>query len=131
MGITRHQYEGEDYKTLICFESWRVAVLNYSDNQTIEEIKYLEQHNKTDEVFVLLKGSAYILDGGTGKKPRVMIKAVKLEKDVFYNVKKSTWHAAIMKKRAKILIVENRDTGDKNSKLYFLSSEEKTKIKIK
>ncbi len=130
MGIKEHKFDGDGYKTLIKFESWRVAVLNDSPDQKKDSIKYLERHNQTDEVFVLLKGKGYIIQAGTGKKPLKRFKTQKMKEGVFYNVKKSTWHSTVMFKKSKMLIVENRDTGDKNSELYYISEQERSSIKI-
>ena len=105
-------------------------MLNSSDDQKKDTIKYLERHMATDEVFVLLKGKAFLITGGTNIKPDQKLKTIKLEQDVFYNVTKATWHSTIMERGSKILIVENRDTGDKNSELYFLTDKEKSGIRL-
>lgn len=130
MSIESYEYEKDGYKTLIKFGSWRVAMLNSSNDQKKENLKYMERHNETDEVFVLLKGTAYIIDGGTGKVPVKRPKAVKMKKDLFYNVTKSHWHTTIMAKNSKVLIVENLDTSDDNSDVHHLTEEDKKQIRI-
>jgi hypothetical protein len=49
-------HEADGCKPVIDFDSWRVAVLNYSENLRPENIISMQRHNETDEVFVLLHG---------------------------------------------------------------------------
>ena len=36
-----------------------------------------------------------------------------------YNVKKGAWHALLMERDAKVLIVENHSTGPENSEYFY------------
>ncbi len=52
------QYDGPGYRALVYYEGWRVAFLNDDPSKYRREtIPYLERHNETDELFVLLEGS--------------------------------------------------------------------------
>lgn len=118
-------YKGPSYKTLVSFGSWRAAKLNYSPDQKPGNIPYLERHTETDEVFILQKGFAWIMDGGSGKKPLKALKKIPMKPGVFYNIKKMHWHYTVMKPGSSILIMENRDTGSKNSDHFPLSDNDR------
>ena len=102
------EYNGPDYDRTMKFGTWCVAYLNYSEGHKEGNIKFLERHNETDEVFVLLTGTATLLIDADAKR-------LDMEPFKIYNVKKSVWHNIILSEDAKILIVENNDTGKANS----------------
>ena len=106
MGVEVYKYDGEGYNPTMHFETWRVAFLNYGER--FKEVKYIERHMETDEVFVLLEGKAtlYIDED---------MKPVEMEKNKIYNITKATWHAITADKDAKVLIVENDNTVEENS----------------
>ena len=117
-------YKGPGYKALVYFEGWRVAFLNDDPSKyRVDTIGYLERHNETDEVFVLLQGQCILLigegkdDGSLGK-----INCVTMEPNKFYNVKKGVWHNLIAEENMVLLIVENADTSDKNSDYATVTS---------
>lgn len=63
------EHMGEDYKPLVDFNGWRVAILNDAPKFRRETTPYLERHNETDEVFVLLEGTCTLYIGdGTGNE---------------------------------------------------------------
>ncbi len=101
-------YDGKGYFSHFKYGGWRIAYLNYAPMFTKEGITYLERHNETDEVFILLEGEASLFMGETAKE-------VIMEKFVSYVVKKSAWHNIVVSEDAKVLIVENADTGKDNS----------------
>ena len=71
----------------------------------------MERHLETDEVFVLLQGEAGLLIG----KERLQIP---LEIGKVCNVKKGIWHRVYMTPGAKVLIVENTNTGSHNTECW-------------
>jgi ureidoglycolate hydrolase len=122
----RH-YSGEGYRPLIDFGTWRVAVLRWEPGLLPENAEYMERHTHTDEVFVLLEGQAMLILGGKdGNVEGVFPQAMEMGK--LYNVKQDVWHTVLVSREASILIVENRDTGDKNTEYCDLSMEFKKKI---
>jgi hypothetical protein len=118
-----HEYTGEGYRPLIDYGTWRVAVLRYLDELQPDRITFLERHNETDEVFVLLQGQA-VLFMGSGEDqiesifPQVMLPGL------FYNVKRGAYHASVLSRDATILLVENRNTGPENSDRLLLNPEQ-------
>ncbi len=63
---------------------------------------------ETDEVFVLLDGSATLF---IGKE----MNPVKMERFRIYNVKRGVWHQIHTEPETRCLIVENVDTSPSNS----------------
>lgn len=117
------------YHPLTSFQHWLVAVLNQGeDNDSIEDIDFLEYHAGTDEVFILLKGEASLLISGGKDKPED-ISLIKMLPLKCYNVKKGVWHSIILQNGGTVAIVENSDTSKDNSKYYFLSYDEKEQLR--
>ena len=107
-------YRKEGYSPVVDYDTWRVAVLNFSNDLLPRNIKALQRHNQTDEVFVLLSGRC-ILFIGDGENKIKDIFAENMQPLKIYNVKKSVWHSHTLSRDAKLLIVENRDTTFDNS----------------
>ena len=101
-----HKWQGEGYKPLVFHDGWQVALLNWEplfDRRNLDEI---EQHNQTDEVFVLVKGRAVLFthteDGD--------FEVADMIPGVVYNVPAGVWHNLVATQDAVFLIVEDRDT---------------------
>ena len=115
------EHNGPDYKPLIDFQSWRVALMNYTPDLISEKINRMQKHTETDEVFVLLAGRC-ILFLGEGDERVTAVHAVDMEPFKLYNVKCGVWHSHTFSTDAKVLIVENQDTVDANSPFVPLSA---------
>jgi ureidoglycolate hydrolase len=122
--LEQHSHEVEGYRPLVDFESWRVAILNYSPDLLPERITRLQRHNETDEVFVLLQGRC-ILFVGEGDEANIhRIYAADLNPGQIYNVKRAVWHSHTLSHDAKVLVVENRDTTYDNSPFLALQPQQ-------
>ncbi|MDD6735968.1 MAG: hypothetical protein PUE13_06645 [Clostridiales bacterium] len=106
MEIDIYSPEKDGYEVKHCFDGWRVAYLRYAEK--FDDITYLERHLETDEVFVLLQGSASLLLGENAE-------CTEMETGKIYNVRKGIWHNIKVSKDALVLIVENKDTCKDNS----------------
>jgi ureidoglycolate hydrolase len=122
-----HSHEDEGFKIQAQFQSWRTAVLNCGVAAKPESFSYVEKHKETDEIFLLLKGKAFLVIGGDGEKPD-SFEVLPLDLYETYNVKIGVWHGVLMSNDASIYIVENINTGKDNSGYYNLSNEEKEAI---
>lgn len=111
------------YKPLVDFGAWRVAVLKFCDDLKLENIKTMQKHLETDEVFVLIRGNCTLFLGKDGDRPED-IKSVHMEHGKVYNIKKGVWHNHIMDEDGEVLIVENRNTCDDNSPIIVLDGEQ-------
>lgn len=105
-GIEILDYKGDGYSKVMSFEAWKVAMINYSDRFNEKNLNLLERHLFTDEVFVLLEGEAVLASDEV---------RYQMEKYKIYNVKNGAWHAIALSENAKVLIVENENTGKENS----------------
>ena len=121
------EHNEADYKPLVDYQSWRVALMNYTPDLKPENIHRMQKHTQTDEVFVLLKGHC-ILYLGEGMDVVGRIHAVDVELYKIYNVKRGTWHSHTFSADAKVLIVENRDTVNENSPFIEISASARSEI---
>jgi hypothetical protein len=123
------EIEGMGFRPLKDYGSWRIAQLSYDPGvNALDSLSTLGRHFKTEEAFLLLQGEAVMVTAGTGKQPRDY-EAVRFVPGWIYVVKQEQWHAAVLKPGSRVLIVENRDTGAKNSENHALSKEEKLEIR--
>ncbi len=125
--IEVREHDAPDYKPLIDYQSWRVALMNYTSDLTPDKINRMQKHTETDEVFVLLKGRC-ILFLGEGDETVTAVHAVDMQLNKLYNVKRGVWHSHTFSEDAKVLIVENRDTVDANSPFVGLSAEQQKQV---
>jgi mannose-6-phosphate isomerase-like protein (cupin superfamily) len=116
-------HDAPNYKPVIDFDSWRVALMNYTDELTPDKIDRMQKHTETDEVFVLLTGRC-ILFLGEGDECVTAVHAVDMQPHKVYNVRRGAWHSHTFSSDCKVLIVENRDTSDVNSPFAVLSAEQ-------
>ncbi len=125
--LTIHEYTGTGYLPLVDFGQWRVAILRFDSGLLVQNIKDMQRHNETDEVFVLLEGRC-LLFIGEGDTVVETIDAVNMEPLKLYNVKRSTWHNHTLTEDASVLIIENRDTSLNNSPKISLSVEQQQQL---
>jgi len=118
--IEIREHNEPDYKPLIDYQNWRVAIINYTSDLTPDKINRMQKHTETDEVFVLMAGHC-ILFIGEGEDGVTKVHAVDMEPYKLYNVKRGVWHSHTFSKDARVLIVENRDTVYENSPFVSLS----------
>ena len=121
------EFNGEGYKPLVDFGTWRVAFLRYIDELIPENIHRLERHVETDEVFVLLAGEA-ILFFGDGENEIEALTSLKMKPGKLYNVRKNAWHCCVLSRDATILLVENNDTGKENTDYIALEQPQKQRL---
>lgn len=114
-GLEIINYTGEGYFAPFRFEGWKVAFLRYAERFTRQGMTYLERHKLTDEVFVLLEGQATLLMGEEASE-------VSMIPGQLYVVKQDAWHNILVSQDAKVLIIENADTGRENTEYMEYSS---------
>ncbi len=112
-GIETFAYDGHGYRKLMSYGAWRVAILNAHEDTKAESLATLQKHDETDEVFVLLEGVCTLIVA-EGDAPGEMFAAPMLPGKA-YNIRRGVWHNHILEKGARVLIVENEDTGADNS----------------
>ncbi len=121
-------YNGKGYQPLVDFGGWRVAILCHLDELKPDHINSMERHIETDEVFVLIQGIGILFLGGN--QPAVNeIHPQAMEIGKLYNVKRKAWHTVALSQDAKVLLVENCDTGEQNSEHTSLLPEHSQTIR--
>ena len=125
--IEIREHNGPDYKPLVDYQNWRVAIINYTSDLTPDKINRMQKHTETDEVFVLMTGRC-ILFIGEGEEAVNKVHAVDMEPYKLYNVKRGVWHSHTFSEDARVLIVENRDTVYENSPFAGLSIEQQKEV---
>jgi hypothetical protein len=122
-----YEHDNPDYRPLVDYQSWRVALMNYTPDLLPNKIHRMQKHNETDEIFVLLRGSC-ILYLGEGNENLSRIHAVKMQPFMLYDVKRGAWHSHTFSEDTKVLIVENRDTVEANSPFIELTELQRKEI---
>ena len=107
-GLEIKTYDGPGYKEQLDYNGWRVAIANYKPELERDKLTFLERHLETDEVFILIEGTAGLL-------VREELEECPMEMGKLYNITCGTWHRIFMKPGAKVVIIENTDTGPHNT----------------
>ena len=108
------QHTDEGFRVLIESGTWKVGMLRYS--QRFARLGELERHLLTDEVFVLLSGSATLYTD---------CQSLAMEQNSLYTIPAGVWHHIILSEDACVIVVENQDTSRENTeKRYFEEQEE-------
>ena len=102
-------HKDDGFKVMAEYGEWKVGALNY--NQRFSRFGELERHLLTDEVFILISGSATLhSDSGS----------VDMEIGAIYTVPAGVWHHIVVSEDARVIVVENRNTSiDNTEKKYF------------
>ena len=113
------EYDGEGYRILLESDSWRVAHLNFLEKLHPNQNDSMERHLETDEVFILVAGQGLLIIG-VGEDEIERLDFQPLKPGAVYNVPRRTWHTLILTRDGRVVIVENRDTGEANSQFCAL-----------
>jgi hypothetical protein len=100
-----HEYNGAGYQPLVFSHDWQAAILNWEPIFDLANVREVERHNQTDEVFVLTRGKAVLF---TIDQQDMRVEVMKI--GAIYNVLKGAWHNLLSTQEASWIIVENRDT---------------------
>jgi len=122
--ITTYQHDGEGYNPFLIRDEWQVAQLNYMPGQGIDDILKIDVHWKTDEVFVLVAGTAMLI-AACREADQVVFELVNMQQGVVYNIPKGVWHNIAMFKDARVLIIENKNTHLGDFEFYYLTELQK------
>jgi len=112
-GIEAHDISKPGFHPVVDFESWRVAIFNDAEIWQEKNISYLQKHDLSDEVFVLLEGSCTLIISEETIPKKLY--GIKMEKGKVYNIKKGVWHTHVLEEGTKVIVVENSNTSPDNS----------------
>ena len=130
MKLKNITYEGAGIENVYSNESWLIALKNWREANDVENISRLEIHFKTDEQFILLKGSVVIIYAEELDE-QTIIQAVKLEPGAVFNVPQNTWFNNILSKDAKLAYIESSDTKAAPDKSIYRELTAKQIVEIK
>ena len=116
--IKENPKKGSGFDILHTFEGWKVAFITCAEQYG--ELKLVKRHVQTDEIFVLVKGSATLFTAD-GDEP---LTRTALESEKVYNVKQNTWHHLQVSEDALLIVVENSDTAKENTESKILTIRE-------
>lgn len=96
--------KGQDWNVVKEFGGWTIGILRYSER--FSQFAELERHMETDELFVLLEGSATLYTD-TEECP--------MEQNALYNIPKGQWHHIVVSPDATVMVVESTGTTLQNT----------------
>ncbi len=128
--IEQYTVDSNGYHPFLIRDGWQVAQLNYMPEQEIDNIKKMDVHYLTDEVFILLKGEG-VLIGADIKNGNVEFETELLKPNITYNIPANAWHNIAMKKGCEIIIVEKSNTHVSDFEFFQLNEAQQNLLKIK
>ncbi|MGB5435871.1 MAG: hypothetical protein WBM98_08270, partial [Maribacter sp.] len=125
--IESYKIKENGYHPFLIRDGWQVAQLNYMPEQHIDNIKKLDVHHLTDEVFILLKGKAVLISAQIDSDI-VKFEVELMKPNITYNIPVDTWHNIAMEKGCEVLIVEKSNTHLGDFEFYPLNKEKKQEM---
>ena len=125
--IEKYQHEGEGYNPFLIREGWQVARLNHMSGQGVNDIQKVDVHWKTDEVFILIAGTA-VLIAAEVQGENVIFEMISMQQGIVYNIPVGVWHNIAMLEDAQVIIVEKDETHLGNSDFYYLNEAQKESL---
>ena len=102
--------EKDGFNTIFKSDTWQIASIKYSKEYSKENFKSMKRHLTSDEIFVLVKGSATLYTVEEGK-----LITTEVEKEKVYCVCKNTWHYLVVSKDALLIVTEDSDMKPEDS----------------
>lgn len=102
------------FRVMVESGEWKIGLLRYSER--FSRLSEMERHMLTDEVFVLLSGTATLYTDG---------ETLSMERGAVYTVPTAVWHHIVVSEDAQVLVVENRNTAKENTEKKYLEEKEK------
>ena len=125
--IETYTHNSEGYNPFFIQVGWQVAQLNYSEEYNINNIFRVDVHYKTDEIFILTKGSAILISAKI-KDDEIEFEPIRMQIGIVYNIPKNVWHNIAMKENAEVIIVEKDNTHLNDFEFYNLRDDQKERL---
>lgn len=122
--IETYFHKEEGYNPFLVRDGWQVAQLNYLPGHGFNEIEQIEVHRQTDEVFILFKGEAVLIEAKL-QKDAIKFCCERMKPGITYNIPAGTWHNVAMDSEVEIIIVEKSDTHKKDCAYWKLNGSER------
>lgn len=109
----------EGFDAVFSNPSFKCAFITPSDQYAFGKVRLLKRHNDTDEIFVLLSGSAVLLT----KDENASYQTTPLQPETAYNVVKGTWHHLALSENAVVFVTESGSMQKENTDSMNIESE--------
>lgn len=96
------------------------AFITPSAAYSFGKVSEMKRHNDTDEVFVLLEGSAVLI---TKDDIKEKCQVTNLSLGTAYTVKAGTWHYLALSNNGKVFVTESGNIDPKNTDVANVSAE--------
>lgn len=110
----------EGFEPIFHTPNFKCAFITLSPQYAFGKVNEMKRHNDSDEVFVLLSGSAVLLTREEGSNEYAK---TPLEYQTAYNVQKGTWHYLAISEEALVFVAESGAMKKENTECYSLESE--------
>lgn len=90
----------------------------------LDDIDQVEAHKDTDEVFILFKGNAVLVEAQM-EAEGIRFDCLCMKPGVTYNVSAGAWHEIAMDRDAEIIIVERANTHKQDCSYIRLTDSQK------
>ena len=109
----------EGFEPIFHTPNFKCAFITLSPQYAFGEIKEMKRHNDSDEVFVLLSGSAVLL---TREKGSTEYTKTVLEYHTAYNMQQGTWHYLAVSEDALVFVAESGSMEKENTETLSLET---------
>lgn len=125
--VEKFNIKEKGYHPFIIKKGWQLAKLNYIKEQHINNIKQLDVHLETDEIFILTAGKAVLIAASIiDDKPHFEVEKLLMNK--IYNIPKGLWHNIAMEEGCEIFIAEKANTHISDFEHYALSKAQQLEL---
>lgn len=118
----------QKYQPVLDFEGWKVAMLRHHHEADPANLKEVERHTNTNEVFILTTGQADLIVC-SGDDSAEDIHVIPMRLNVAYNIPTLVWHHALMSEGAHIILFERSETGPETTDYTSLTACQCAEIK--
>ena len=110
----------EGFESIFHTPNFKCAFITLSPQYSFGKVKEMKRHNDSDEVFVLLSGSATLL---TREEGNLEYTKTPLKHGTAYNVQQGTWHYLAVSEDALVFVAESGTMKTENTESCLLESD--------
>ena len=121
-------HTGDGFQPLLISDGWQVAQLNDREDLHADSVSQIERHDATDEVFVLIRGTARLVIA-TESLAGFEFEVIEMEQGVTYNIPLGVWHTIITSPAMQVMIVEKDRTHENGVVRRKLTTVERTALR--
>ncbi|MGE5360638.1 MAG: hypothetical protein ACM3NQ_16605 [Bacteroidales bacterium] len=126
--IERYFNHDAGYKPILIRDGWQIGHLNYMPELAVDAIDRVERHNRTDEVFILFRGTSLLI-AAAATSEGLHFEVTAMQPSVTYNIPAGCWHTIAMAPGDVVLIVERDNTHLEDVEYRGLSSAERASLR--